>query len=168
MKTIILLFLGLMLLQKIHCQTYNTTNQGVLYVSPNTLVTVEGSFNNKASAEYENNGEVIFRGNFNNDWITGYNPSMEGKTRFEGLSNQEITGSKNADFKNVLFLNSSPQPAFHLYSTVTFGGVVNFDKGIVNSDEYGGTVLLLIKKPLMPAMLTALFLRKETPLLLIL
>ncbi|MDQ6470615.1 gliding motility-associated C-terminal domain-containing protein [Flavobacterium sp. LHD-80] len=141
MKQIQLIFILLLITKPLFAQDLKTVNKGVLYVSPNTLMTVLGSFDNKNMAQYENNGEVLFKGNFNNDWITTFNPSLEGYTRFEGSTSQEIKGSKIIDLKKVKFDNSSTQPAFRLHGTAVFNDQVDFSKGILNSDDYGGMVV---------------------------
>lgn len=119
----------------------STTNQGVLYVAPGTLMTVVGDFNNTEMGEYQNDGEVLLRGHFNNDGITTFSPEHQGYTRFEGFENQDITGSVPADFYDVLFSNQNPQPAFRLYGDIGISGNADFMYGIVDNDDYHGTIL---------------------------
>lgn len=124
-----------------YAQTGQTTNTGMLYVAPNTLMTVVSDFNNTETGEYENNGEVLFRGHFNNDGITAFDSHFYGYTRFEGFSNQDITGSIPADFYDVLFRNNNPQPAFRLYGDMGISGNADFVYGIVDNDDYGGIIV---------------------------
>jgi gliding motility-associated-like protein len=122
-----------------------TFNQGTLYVSPGTLMTVMSDFDNDDMGEYENNGEVIFHGNFNNNGITTFNLAKgKGYTRFEGSIQQNITGGIPADFYDVLFNNSSntaTEPAFRLFGDISIGGNADFLDGIVKDDVFGGIIV---------------------------
>jgi len=115
-----------------------TVNDGQLYVSPKTVMTLISNFDNKVLGEYENNGDVLFKGNFNNDGIVTYNPLLSGNTFFEGFTQQDIKGSVPADFNNVIFKNNNSQPAFRLYADISINGNADFSKGIIDSDNYGG------------------------------
>lgn len=117
-----------------------TANEGILHVNPFTVMSVLSDFDNKDTGDYENNGEVLFRGNFNNDGITTFNQSLSGYTRFEGFLSQDIKGKTPADFKNVFFNNTNAQPAFRLYGDISIAGNADFYKGIVNSDDFGGAI----------------------------
>ncbi|MEN2412163.1 gliding motility-associated C-terminal domain-containing protein [Flavobacterium mesophilum] len=140
MKTKILILLFLVLIRTASAQNAQTVNEGLLHVNPNTLVSVEWNFDNKNTGDYENNGEVIFKGNYNNDGITTFDPSFQGFTRFEGFQNQDIKGTEPSDFFDVLFNNANPQPAFRLYNSVYISGDADFTKGIVQSDDFGGSM----------------------------
>jgi len=140
MKTKILILLFLVLIKTSSAQNAQTVNEGLLHVNPNTLVSVEWNFDNKNTGDYENNGEVIFKGNYNNDGITTFDSAFQGFTRFEGFQNQDITGIKPSDFYNVLFNNTSTQPAFRLHSEIYVSGDANFSKGIVQSDDFQGSM----------------------------
>jgi gliding motility-associated-like protein len=135
----VLLFSGVLL-----CNA-QVVNVGQLYVSPNTLMSVMSDFDNQQMGEYENNGEVLFRGSFNNDGITSFNPAYKGYTRFEGFKNQNITGAILSEFNNVLFANVNPQPAFHLVGDISVSGEAEFSNGIVNNDDFGGSILFTQK-----------------------
>ena len=140
MKTNILILLFLVSIKTSFAQNAQTVNEGLLHVNPNTLVSVEWNFDNKNTGDYENNGEVIFKGNYNNDGITTFDPLFQGFTRFEGFQSQDIAGTKPSDFFNVLFNNANPQPAFRLYSEMYISGDADFNKGIVQSDDFGGSM----------------------------
>lgn len=118
----------------------HTTNTGTLYVSPNTLMTVVSDFNNTDSGEYKNDGEVLLRANFNNDGLTTFTPDKNGYTRFEGFLTQKITGAVPGEFKDLLFFNTNPQPAFQLSGDIIIFGEAEFNQGIVNNDDFGGTI----------------------------
>lgn len=125
--------------------TGQTVNSGVLYVSPNTVMTVMSDFDNKDLGEYENNGEVIFHGNFNNDGITTYNINKgQGYTRFEGFLQQNITGSMPAEFYNVLFNNpnnTATEAAFRLFGDISVSGNADFLDGVIKDDVFGGIIV---------------------------
>lgn len=140
MKTKILIVLFLVFITTAFAQNAQTVNEGLLHVNPNTLVSVEWNFENKNTGDYENNGEVIFKGNYNNDGITTFDPQFQGFTRFEGFQNQDITGTKPSDFFDVLFKNANAQPAFRLYSEIYISGEADFNNGIVQSDDFGGSM----------------------------
>ena len=135
------LYIMLIILWSAKAQTGQTTNTGILYVAPGTLVTVISDFDNTETGEFENNGETLFRANFNNDGITTFDPSFQGYTRFEGFNNQNITGSIPADFYDVLFRNENSQPAFRLYGNIGISGNADFFQGVVKNDDYGGTIV---------------------------
>ncbi len=124
-----------------YAQPGQTINQGILYVAPGTLMTNMSDFNNTQTGEYKNDGEVLLRGNFNNDGITTFNQQHQGYTRFEGFDSQDITGSIPADFYDVLFSNQNPQPAFRLSGDMGVSGNADFMYGIVNNDDYGGIIV---------------------------
>src|SRR5690625_1359109 len=98
----------------IFAQRGDVHNEGTLYVSPGTLVTAEANFNNKPTGKYTNDGEVLFRGHFNNDGLTSFTQALDGYTRFQGFHIQEISGSIDSDFKHVLFDNPHADYSFLL------------------------------------------------------
>lgn len=138
-KTIVV---GSLLLANVfgYSQSLDMHNHGVLQVEPNGLLSVKSNFYNSETGEYENNGEVIFAGDFNNDGITTFNPNHQGYTRFQGLSPQQITGSFPADFYDVLFQNNTTQPAFLLSADIAISGNADFMAGIVYNT---GNILFL-------------------------
>jgi gliding motility-associated-like protein len=103
-------------------------------------MTVVSDFNNKDLGEYKNDGEVLLRANFNNDGITTFNPSNNGYTRFEGFLTQKITGTIPSEFKDLLFFNTNTQPAFHLSGDIIIFGNSEFNQGVVNNDDFGGSI----------------------------
>lgn len=139
-KTGFLVF-GLLGLGSVSAQSGQTVNEGVLHVSPGTLMTVVSDFNNTDMGEYENNGEVLFQGHFNNDGITTFDAQHQGYTRFEGTNQQNITGSIPADFYDVLFRNNAIQPAFRLLGNISVSGNADFLQGIVDNDDFGGLMV---------------------------
>lgn len=137
----LILYIIVSFMSSLNAQTGQTTNTGLLYVAPGTLMTVVSDFDNVQTGEYENNGEVLFRGHFNNDGITTFNPTFQGYTRFEGFQNQNITGSIPSDFYDVLFRNDNPQPAYRLYTNIGISGNADFFQGVVKNDDFGGLIV---------------------------
>lgn len=125
--------------------TGQTSNQGTLYVSPGTLMSVMSDFDNGDTGKYENNGEVLFRANFNNDGIITFDLTKgKGYTRFEGFLQQSISGGVPAEFYDVLFENpnnTAAEPAFRLFGNISIAGKANFLKGIVKNDDFGGLMI---------------------------
>lgn len=118
-----------------YSQSMNMYNHGILQVNPNGFMAVLSDFYNIETGTYENNGEVLFAGHFDNEGITSYDPQYQGYTRFEGALVQNISGSFPADFYDVLFKNSSTQPAFLLSGNIAINGNADFMKGIVKNDS---------------------------------
>src|SRR5690554_396404 len=139
-KTGFLVF-GLLGFWNVYSQTGQTTNTGVLYVAPGTLMTVMSDFDNTDMGEYENNGEVLFQGHFNNDGITTFDPQHQGYTRLEGAAQQNISGSIPADFYDVVFRNGTAHPAFRLSGDIAVTGNADFLQGIVDNDDFGGLMV---------------------------
>lgn len=124
-----------------YSQSGQSVNEGVMYVSPGTLITAVSDFNNTNMGEYENNGEAIFRGHFNNDGITTFNPQYQSYTRFEGTNPQNISGNIPSDFYDVLFRNNTIQPAFRLSGNISVAGNADFVQGIVDNEDFGGIMV---------------------------
>lgn len=113
-------------------------NEGVLYVSPQTLMTSVSNFNNKASGVYTNDGEVLLRANYNNDGIAGFTAGADGYTRFQGFDIQELTGASPSEFFDILFDNAHANYAFQQSNDLSVFGRVWFNQGIVDNYRYGG------------------------------
>lgn len=121
----------------LQAQRASTSNTGVLYVSPETVMSVEGNFTNIEEGDYRNDGEVFLKGNFENQGITDF-IQEGGITRFEGYSIQDITGNQPAYFYNVLFNNDQDPVPFLLSGTMSVEGGVSFYQGIVDNENYLG------------------------------
>lgn len=121
----------------LYAQKVPTYNTGVLHVSPETLLTIEGNFTNKSSGDYQNDGEVLLKGNFLNQGLTGYTKEG-GLTRFEGAQIQEISGDEPAVYYNVLFDNQSDPVPFRLSGMMSIDGGASFFNGIVDNEHYPG------------------------------
>lgn len=124
--------------QKGHSQFLN---QGDVKVTNGTIVSVYLDYNNTASGNFINDGDVHIFENWNNDGIVSYTPSENGKTYFTGTTEQIIEGTKQSDFQDVIFNNQSTAVPFHLATTITVGKLANFTKGIINAEDYDGLVV---------------------------
>lgn len=143
MKSIHLIMVALLFSVHAPAQVANTVNEGDVVVKPGTVMVIVGDFNNTDMGSYTNDGEVILKGNFNNDGITTFTPGENGYTRFEGTSQQKIEGSVPADFYDVLFNNpngTATQPAFQLFGDISISGNADFYEGIVKDDGFGGII----------------------------
>src|SRR5690554_1137162 len=118
-----------------YSQSMDMYNHGILQIEPTGFMAVLSNFNNTQTGEYENNGELLFKGDFNNEGITTYNPALQGYTRFEGTSFQNISGSFPADFYDVLFQNNNSLPAFNLSGNIAVGGNADFMAGVVQNNN---------------------------------
>lgn len=134
-KNILILITGLYTSIAGYCQSMDMYNYGILQIEPNGFMAVLSDFNNATTGEFENNGEVVFKGDFINEGITTYNPTWKGYTRFEGTNLQNISGSFPADFYDVLFSNPSVQPAFNLSANIAVGGNADFMAGVVQNNN---------------------------------
>lgn len=119
-------------------QRGDLSNEGTLYVSPETLLTAEAHFINQATGDYTNDGEVLLRRNFHNDGLASFTPGQTGYTRFQGLQVQEISGSIDADFYDILLNNPHDDYSFLLSGGMYVFGEANFYDGIVDNFNYGG------------------------------
>ncbi|MCX2838496.1 gliding motility-associated C-terminal domain-containing protein [Salinimicrobium sp. MT39] len=116
-----------------------TTNLGTLYVNVNTQFSVVNNFNNADAGEFYNDGETFIYRNFNNDGIINYYENT-GLIRFLGAANQEISGSQESYFYNTEFNNQSQLSPFHLSGDITIEGESSFLYGIIDNDNYGGSL----------------------------
>ncbi len=118
-----------------------TTNIGELTISANTQMSILDAYNNSITGSTMNDGELFLYSNFNNDGLYSYfDAANEGLTRFQGTAVQQITGSSNSEFYNVLFSNPSAQPAFELIGDINIVNEADFDIGVVNNDAHGGSI----------------------------
>lgn len=121
--------------------TAQTSNIGELSVLPNTQMSIVGNFNNTPSGILMNDGELIIHSNFNNDGLFSYfDAANNGVTRFEGTIVQQITGNQLSEFYNVLFNNTSVEPAIELSGDISIVNTAEFFRGIVKNDDFGGRI----------------------------
>lgn len=125
-----------------NCAIYGQmTNLGDLVITNNTQMSVMDNFENTATASLINDGEFFVYANFRNDGLFSYfNEGYNSLTRFEGNTTQQLSGSQLSEFNNVWFNNSSSLNAFELYGDISIVNEANFAHGVINSDDYGGSV----------------------------
>ncbi|MFY0481824.1 gliding motility-associated C-terminal domain-containing protein [Flavobacterium sp. PLA-1-15] len=119
-----------------------TVNQGTMVVMPGTVVSTLFDFDNKQSGDFVNDGAFYVYANFNNEGLVTFTPgpASEGYTRFQGNSVQKISGQSPSEFQDVLFYNQSTQPAFQLSNTISISGNAEFNQGVVDNDNHGGSI----------------------------
>jgi len=119
-----------------------TTNVGVVYISPNTIMSTEGDLDNKTTGDLVNDGDLYVYSHYNNDGMVTF-LGKTGITRMRGLFGfQDISGSVPMQWYNGEFNNPiTQQPAFHLSNEVSISGQADFSKGIVDDDNYGGLMV---------------------------
>ncbi|APY12190.1 hypothetical protein BWZ22_13570 [Seonamhaeicola sp. S2-3] len=115
-----------------------TTNEGLLYVSEGTEFSTVEQFDNLETGEFFNDGNAYIYSHFNNNGIVDY--YQGGLTQFIGESTQSISGSKESYFYNLYFDNISSAVPFELSGIINVGGESNFYNGILDNDNFGGTI----------------------------
>lgn len=116
-----------------------TSNEGMLYVSEDTKFSTVERFDNLATGSFYNDGDAFIYSHFNNDGLLDFY-GKTGLTRFIGRSFQTISGTKVSYLYNVYFNNSSNTVPFQLAGNIDISGVSNFNEGIVDNDNFGGTI----------------------------
>lgn len=100
-------------------------------------VTSHGLFSNLKFASFTNDGNLLLHADFSNEGQVDYRET--GVTHFVSTTqNQHLQGKGETYFKNVVFNNSFATAPFQLSDTLTVEGRVTFERGIVDSDSYGG------------------------------
>lgn len=125
----------------IHESHAQLVNQGALKVNDATIVSVYFDYKNAAEGNFVNDGEVHIFENWENEGIVSFNSPLDGKTYFEGTTEQIIEGAKVSNFQNIIFDNIAIPVPFHLASTITVGKMAEFKKGIINASDYNGLVI---------------------------
>jgi hypothetical protein len=136
----ILFIIALFLTFEISAQTVNS---GDFYISPNTTVSTVGEMDNLAMGNLLNDGDFYLYDHYNNEGLVSFTPaSTTGTTHLSGLFGfQNISGNSPMEWNNVEFDNTVIKPAFHLSNTVSIAGVSDFNKGIVDNHNFGGSII---------------------------
>lgn len=116
-----------------------TVNTGEVYVTNGTIFSTMQDFDNTENSSFYNDGEVYIYADFNNDGTVDFLENT-GLTRFQGQNTQGISGTSESYFYDVLFDNSSSQVPFQLSGKMTIAGESNFNRGIVDNDNFGGSI----------------------------
>lgn len=118
-----------------------TSNFGEVSIHPGAQMSIVGDFNNTTAGSVMNDGELYVYSDFNNNgmfsYITGGDWNI---THFQGTDVQRITGSQLSEFYNVRFNNPSAQTAFELSGDISIVNQVEFNRGIVQNDDFGGSI----------------------------
>ncbi len=118
------------------------TNKEQVSILEGTQVSMEEDFNNTPSGIFVNDGELFVYQDFNNDGLLFYSTgATTGLTRFEGQNIQQIKGNQLSEFYDIVFDNSTSPMAFELHGSMSIANEAEFNKGIVENDDYGGTIL---------------------------
>ncbi|XMO87920.1 T9SS type B sorting domain-containing protein [Algibacter sp. AS12] len=117
-----------------------TTNNGEVYISPNTDVSFVDDFNNTITGEFWNNGIVYSYGNWNNNGIVDFSIfNLDyGLIGFVGTEAQIISGDNFNYFYDTLFDNAL---GFSLLSNISISNVSDFVFGIVDNKLSKGLFL---------------------------
>lgn len=118
-----------------HAQTVNT---GDLTISPETIFSTVSDFDNTSTGSFINDGDVYVYANWNNDGVVDFMGDT-GLTRYIGDNIQTLSGSQFCYLYNALFDNASSQLAFNLSGAISIANESDFEMGIVDNDNYGGT-----------------------------
>ena len=135
-KIILLLGCFLFLYQLVQAQVVNT---GEFTILGDTQVGVVSAFDNTQKGALINEGELFIYNNFNNNGLFDFIENS-GLTRFEGSQLQQISGSGQSSFFDVLFSNSSSVVPFQLSGNIRIANLTIFNNGIVDNDNFGGSI----------------------------
>jgi gliding motility-associated-like protein len=122
----------------------NTVNMGDLTIASDIDVSSVGLFNNTVNANLVNDGNLYLYSHYHNDGLVTFTlGSTTGTTLMYGTTGfQEISGTSAFEMNNVDFYNTgSIQPAFHLSAEMRVFGDALFQKGIIESETYGGVII---------------------------
>lgn len=116
-----------------------TINEGDLYVTPNTTISLVNDFENTNTASFINEGEAYVYANFSNNGLVDF-LTANGTTNFIGSTLQQISGSAMSRFYNISFNNSSSAIPFQLSGDINIANNAEFTSGIVDNTNFNGTI----------------------------
>lgn len=117
-----------------------TTNEGVLSVMGGTKFSTVEALDNREEGSFVNDGEAYLYSHLNNDGVVDF-VEEGGVTYFIGSSDQIISGSNPSYLHDVVFRNRSHHTPFLLTGTVDINGTADFNQGIVDNRNFGGTII---------------------------
>src|SRR5690606_5954196 len=121
-----------------------TSNEGMLYISDGTQFSTVERLNNKISGQFYNDGEAFIYSHFNNDGTVDFYQNT-GMSRFIGSAEQNISGKSISYLYDAYFNNSSNSIPFKLSGSVIINGTSDFEEGIIDNDNFGGTITFNIE-----------------------
>ena len=116
-----------------------TVNTGDLIVTQGTILSITEDLNNTSTGTLINNGDVYAYSHWNNNGVVDHDGN--GIIRFLGNVPQAITGDNVSYFYDVLFDNETVDTAFELSGEVSIANEVDFDNGIVDTENLGGSII---------------------------
>ncbi len=117
-----------------------TVNSGKLYVSPNTEFSTLSNLKNTDTGSLFNDGTLFCYANFyNNGEVDHYEANAQ--VQFVGFDAQLISGEGDTFFSNILFKNKTYPVPFLLQADINIEGEVDFNNGIIDNRNYGGSFL---------------------------
>lgn len=116
------------------------SNHGLVYVSPNTTVSMNANFKNAPGAAFYQDGQTYFYKGFSNNGIFDFVENT-GLSSFSGASLQLLGGSEVSYFHSVLFKNFSQMTPFRLSGIFQIENSAGFQNGIIDSRNHGGRMI---------------------------
>ncbi|EHQ41359.1 gliding motility-associated C-terminal domain-containing protein [Myroides odoratus] len=116
------------------------TNEGILSIAPESLVSFKGDFENSTSGEMTNDGTVIYFQNFINDGaygLTTHNTTSTTIFKVEEPAQEpkRIGGNQMTSFHHITFDSPVQEVAFDLKNNIDVSGVAEFQNGIIRVDS---------------------------------
>ncbi|NVK50535.1 MAG: hypothetical protein HWE09_12260, partial [Cyclobacteriaceae bacterium] len=106
-------------------------NSGELHVKDGTILYSAFLFENRSSGRVINDGTIVFLSDLVNEGEFAFSTAQNtGIVRMEGLSTQNISGSSQFKFWNLVLNNSTD---FNLSNDLEVSGVADFSSGIVKA-----------------------------------
>lgn len=139
-----LLTVALMLGGAAFAQTNETiiTNQGELYILPNSLVSTHFDFVNTNEGTVINDGTLEINKNYQNLGLVGYTTNQtSGLTVFKG-TNHLLSGDSPSFFQNVEFNTTNIADAVNLQNDFVIQRNSHFKRGIVTINHANGGAIL--------------------------
>lgn len=127
-------------------QTTKVTNQGIMYVSPSSVLSIVNDFDNTTNGDVTADGTIYFYANFNNDndFNTGndlkiHNTDKSARVVFSKLEDngvsQIISGDGVTYFQDLVLDSDIVSDAFILQNELNIKGNTEFKNGIVKVDS---------------------------------
>lgn len=123
-----------------------TVNKGQLYVKAGSLLSTHYDFENKAKADFKNNGTFMVHKHLTNEGSFDYKGiTPEGKTILMGKTTQVIVGDSLTKFNDLVLDNATEKMAFDIQNNMIVAGKADFLNGIGKVDKNKGAVTFLDK-----------------------
>jgi len=115
-------------------------NTGVMFVSPNEILSTRFDFTNTEKGKVINDGTVYYYRDFSNDGTYTFSSTRKsGKAIFSRYDKEEgvqhIQGNALSDFFDLELNNPTPVLAFDLKNNIDVYGTADFQQGIIKVDD---------------------------------